>query len=185
MSLRLKALAVLTLVYSCTGCAVKITQDPRMPGVDDRPVLLTVCVIENLYDYSDNENPVHVEIGDQIEFSTSRLGRLRIRHLPSDGDQSRVWNDGASARVRTAMLVERIDPRDGDNNTRRFVPVGRFKVEVPNRPGHQRFDFLPSKAVDNLQSPIARCNVALGTDEVLIRGVEDDEQRHGGLVHLR
>lgn len=178
MSRRLTSSVFLCLLGVSAGCAVKITPDPRMPGeVSGRPVTLTVCFV-------DGDGP-HLEPGDQVEFSNSRLGRLRIRHLPGPENQQGAWNGGGSVRVKTAMLTERLDPNDNKTDTRRFVPVGRFTVEVQQLPGHARFDFLQSKATENLEgSRYERCNVPLGSDEVLIRGVEDDE-RHGGLAHLR
>ena len=173
-----------------SACAVKPTRDPRNPAdVRNGPVLLRVCYIDG--------DSVHLAVGDQVELATSRLGRLRIRHLPADGSPREAWNGGDDVRVRSAILVERVDSRTdsgansrGDSRAnrtvaRRFVPVGRFAVRVDEPGGHARFDFLASKATANLTNErYPECNVDLGDDEMLIRGVEDEE-RHGGTAHMR
>jgi hypothetical protein len=131
------------------------------------------------------DGDAHVAVGDQVEFSNSRLGRLRIRHIPGPDNERGPWNAGESVKVRSAILVERRDPRDDKQDTRRFVPVGRFNVDVAGQPGHQRFDFLTSTATEQLEgNNYPRGNVELGDDEILVRGGEDDA-RHGGVIHLR
>lgn len=175
MRLTLVRLTVVALAFVLGGCASRIVPDPRMPApVKDEPVLLTVCFLEG--------DGAHLRVGDRVELASSALGRLRIRHLPASGP---AWNGGESARVRSAILVERVDPTDQNRARRRFVPVGRFKVEVEGQPGHQPFDFLASKATENLSdNQLPQCNLSLGDDEVLVRGNED-EGRHGGVAHLR
>lgn len=176
MPLSFKALIVLSVILFSAACAVKPTPDPRMPGTDNSPVLLTVCRIDG--------ESVHLVVGDRVELSNSRLGRLRIRHIRGPDNNDGVWNDGETARVISDMLVERIDRQGNETNTRRFVPVGRFKVDVQGLPGHQRFDFRTGQVtVDVSDHKYEACNVKIGEDEILIRGVEDDE-RHGGLAHL-
>jgi hypothetical protein len=174
----LKALFVTGLAAILCACATQPIPDPRAPGEQrDRPVTLTVCFIE--------DGNAHAAVGDQVELSNSRLGRLRIRHIPGPNNDRGAWNDGDTAKVRSAILVERRDPRDNRQDMRRFVPVGRFRVEVEGLPRHERFDFLASRATEQLEGhDDPRCNVSLGDDEVLIRGVEDDA-RHGGVIHLR
>jgi hypothetical protein len=173
-----KTLLIAGMGATLWACATKPLPDPRMPGMQkDRPVIMTVCFIE--------DGDAHVAVGDQVEFSNSRLGRLRIRHIPGPDNERGPWNAGESVKVRSAILVERRDPRDDKQDTRRFVPVGRFNVDVAGQPGHQRFDFLTSTATEQLEgNNYPRCNVELGDDEILVRGVEDDA-RHGGVIHLR
>lgn len=168
-------LAVLCIAAFAAGCAVKPVPDPRSPGpVHDTPVSLRVCYVEG--------DGAHLAVGDQVELATSTLGRLRIRHIPGSGGGA--WNAGDDVRVKSAVLVEQIDPSGDKVNTRRFVPVGRFSVSLGERE-HARFDFLASKATANLtNNRFPECNVDLGDDEVLIRGVEDDG-RHGGHSILR
>jgi hypothetical protein len=168
-------LALTLLASLLTACAVRPLPDPRSPApVRDTPVLLRVCYVDG--------DGAHLAVGDQVELATNNLGRLRIRHVPAAGTQA-AWNGGAAAAVKDAVLVERIDPRN-KANTRRFVPVGRFSVNLAGA-AHARFDFLASKATANLaNNRFPECNVELGTDEILIRGVEGDE-RHGGHAILR
>jgi hypothetical protein len=160
-----RTVAIGFLFSIATGCAVRPVVDPRSPApVRDGPVVLRVCYIDG--------DGAHLAVGDQVELTTSKLGRLRIRHLPQNNRPA--WNGGDDIAVRDAVLVEQIMPGGEAKNTRRFVPVGRFSVQLPDS-SHVKFDFLASKAVANLDS----CNVPLGTDTVIIRGVED-EARHGG-----
>jgi len=184
----LMPLAIVSIACLSTGCAVRLVQDPRLPGaVKDAPVLLTVCSIEeDGYEPDQGQGqappPAHLSVGDQVELSNSRLGRLRIRHVPDGGRPA--WNGGDDARVRSRMLVERVDPRGDKRDTRRFVPVGRFKVDVASGE-HQDFDFLASKVtVATPEHPIPRCRVEVGDDEVIIRGVGDGAARHNGRAHL-
>ncbi|HZF30917.1 MAG TPA: hypothetical protein VE907_17510 [Gammaproteobacteria bacterium] len=173
-----RGLAVLAAAAFMAGCAgVRPIPDPRDPGpVRDSPELLRVCVV--------NGAGAHLALGDQVELTTSDAGRLTIRHIPGPNNKDGAWNGGETIKVRAAVLVEMITPRDGQKNTRRFVPVGRFKVRV-GTVEHAPFDFLASKATKNLtNNPFPECNVDLGADELLIRGVED-EKRHGGDVILR
>ncbi len=158
------------------GCAVRPTPDPRDPApVRDSPSLLRVCYVEG--------DGAHLAVGDQVEITTNRLGRLRIRHIPGPDNRAGAWNGGDDVAVRDAVLVERVDKQT--QSMRRFVPVGRFNVRLPDGDGHARFDFLASKATANLSNNrYPECNVSLGDDEVLIRGV-DEHDRHGGDVHLR
>jgi hypothetical protein len=158
------------------GCAVRPKPDPRNPApVRDSPQLLRVCYVEG--------DGAHLAVGDQVELSTNQLGRLRIRHLPNP-ENGNVWNGGDDVAVKRAVLVELVTGKPG---ARRFVPVGRFSVRVPDQDGsvHAQFDFTTSNATVSLQNNrFPECNVALGTDEVVIRGV-DDEDRHGGDAILR
>jgi hypothetical protein len=149
--------------------------DPRSPApVRDGPVVLRVCYVDG--------DGAHLAVGDQVELATNGLGRLRIRHLPAGGNMA-AWNGGDDAAVKDAVLVEQAGRTDA-KNLRRFVPVGRFGVRLPDS-AHARFDFLVSKAVANLSNNrFPECNVDLGTDEVLVRGV-DDGARHGGHAILR
>jgi len=146
-----------------TGCAVLPNADPRNPApVKDGPVVLRVCYIDG--------DGAHLVVGDRVELTTNTLGRLRIRHLPENNRPA--WNGGDDIAVRDAVLVEQIMSSGEGKNTRRFVPVGQFSVQLPDS-SHVKFDFLTSKAVAN------QCDVPPGTDTVIIRGVED-KARHGG-----
>jgi hypothetical protein len=148
-----------------TGCAVRPVVDPRNPApVRDGPVVLTVCYVDG--------DGAHLALGDRVELAASKLGRLRIRHLPTSNGPA--WNGGDDAGVRDAVLVEQITPGGEAKNTRRFVPVGRFSVQLPDS-SHVKFDFLATKIVAN----VGTCNVPIGTDAVMIRGAED-QARHGG-----
>jgi hypothetical protein len=172
-SLMLVAAAVLI-----AGCAVRPKPDPRNPApVRDSPQLLRVCYVVG--------DGAHLAVGDQVELSTNQLGRLRIRHVPNrDRPNPNVWNGGDDVAVKRAVLVELVPAKQG---ARRFVPVGRFSVRVPDQGQgvHATFDFTTSKATANLErNQFAECNVALGADEVVIRGV-DDADRHGGDAILR
>ncbi|MBN1240549.1 MAG: hypothetical protein JXB36_18750 [Gammaproteobacteria bacterium] len=153
--------------------------DPRSPGmVRDMPVTLTVCYVEG--------DDAHANVGDRVEFDTNRLGRLRIRHLPGPNNETGAWNDGDYVRVRSAVLVERVDPRGNRANSRRFVPVGRFKVGVGEHSSRLPFDFLASMATDHLTvEGLPECNADIGDDEVLIRGGGDGNDRHGGHIIAR
>lgn len=170
-------LAFLAAAAIVTGCAVRPIPDPRAPGVvKGEPVLLRVCLVDG--------DGAHLAVGDQVELSTGGLGGLRIRHIPASGTPNAVWNDGRDVKVRSAVLVEMVDPRGETKNVRRFVPVGRFSVSLGDA-RHGKFDFLTSKATESLtNNRFPECNVELGADEVIVRGVEDDE-RHGGDAHLR
>ncbi len=173
-----RPLAVAAAVGLIAGCAgVRPIPDPREPApVRDSPELLRVCVV--------NGDGAHLAVGDQVELTTDPGGRLSIRHLPGPNNRDGAWNGGKAIKVRAAVLVEMITARDGQKNTRRFVPVGRFTVRVGGVE-HAPFDFSTSKATTNLaNNRFPECNVELGTDEVLIRGVKD-AGRHGGNVVLR
>ncbi len=171
-----RAMAVGFLFSIATGCAVRPVVDPRNPApTRDGPVVLRVCYVE--------DGGAHLAVGDQVELTTNSLGRLRIRHLPENANTP-AWNGGGDAAVRDAVLVEQVVQGGEAKNTRRFVPVGRFAVKLPDS-SHAKFDFHASKAVANLSgSRFPECNVPLGADEVIIRGVEDDA-RHGGHDILR
>jgi hypothetical protein len=166
---------VLLAAAVVAGCAVRPKPDPRDPApVRDSPQLLRVCYVEG--------DGAHLAVGDQVELATNQLGRLRIRHLPLENRPA--WNGGDDAAVRRAVLVETVAGKPG---TRRFVPVGRFTVRVADQGDgtHAKFDFTTSKATLSLaNNRFPECNVALGADEVLIRGV-DDQDRHGGDAILR
>jgi hypothetical protein len=165
-----RAVAVAFLLSMATGCAVRPVVDPRNPApVRDGPVSLRVCFVQ--------DDGAHLAVGDRVELATSKLGRLRIRHLAANANTP-AWNGGDDAAVRDAVLVEQLVPRGEAKNTRRFVPVGRFGVQLPDS-SHVKFDFLASKAVSMNGEPIPGCNVPLGTDVVMIRGAED-QARHGG-----
>ena len=158
------------LLSIATGCAVRPVVDPRNPApVRDGAVVLRVCYIEG--------DGAHLAVGDRVELMTSKLGRLRIRHMPANANTP-AWNGGDTTAVRDAVLVEQIRQGGEANNTRRFVPVGRFGVQLPDS-SHVKFDFLATKAVATGGGPIPGCNVPLGTDAVMIRGAED-QARHGG-----
>jgi hypothetical protein len=157
--------------------------------VRDGPVTLRVCIVEG--------DAAHLAIGDRVELATSRLGRLRIRHLPGPGNDV-VWNDGEDVRVNSAVLVERVDPGSVPTasaqrqqaagqtqaGARRFVPVGRFSVRTDDAE-HARFDFLVGQTtMPTRDHEYPECIADVGDDEVIIRGVEVHE-RHGGHVILR
>jgi hypothetical protein len=160
-----------------TGCAVRTTPDPRDPGpVKDSAVLLRVCYVEG--------DGAHLAVGDQVELTTNSGGRLKIRHVPSSENKDGAWNGGDAIKVKDSVLVEMVAARGNKANTSRFVPVGRFSVRL-GEAGHVPFDFLTSKATANLaNNRYPECNVELGDDEVLVRGV-DDQERHGGMAHVR
>jgi hypothetical protein len=161
--------AIGCLFTIAAGCAVRPVVDPRNPApARDGPVVLRVCYVEG--------DGAHLAVGDQVELMTSKLGRLRIRHLPQNNRPA--WNAGGDAAVRDAVLVEQIRPGGEAKNTRRFVPVGRFSVQLPDS-SHVKFDFLASKAVALGGGPIPGCSAPPGSDVVIIRGVED-QARHGG-----
>jgi hypothetical protein len=172
-----KCVTVLGAV-ALTGCAVRPIPDPRDPApVKDSPVLLRVCFVDGA--------GAHLSVGDQVELTTSNAGRLTIRHVPGPENKDGAWNAGQAVKVRAAVLVEMVAQRGTKQNTRRFVPVGRFSVRLGDNGPHAPFDFLTSKATANLaNNRYPECNVDLGDDEVLVRGVED-ESRHGGTAHLR
>jgi hypothetical protein len=153
------------------GCATIPQPDPRNPApVKDSPQLLRVCYTEG--------DGAHLAVGDQVEISTNKFGRMRIRHIPNPENKN-VWNDGKAVAVKKSILVE---TAPGNASKRQFVPVGRFSVHVPDQGDghHAKFDFSQSKAVANLSgNRYPECNVALGADEVVIRGVMDTK-RHGG-----
>jgi hypothetical protein len=161
-----------------TGCAVKPTPDPRNPGmIRDTPVTLRVCFVGG--------DGAHLAVGDQVRLITNRLGRLRIQHIPGPNNREGAWNQGDDVRVRSAVLVEQVDPRAGKTNARQFVPVGRFPVRLGARNEHARFDFLASKTTAaTREHEFPECIADVGDDEVLIRGVDDDD-RHGGTVIVR
>jgi hypothetical protein len=169
---------LLSAAALATGCAVRPTPDPRDPApVKDSPWVLRVCFVDG--------DGAHLAVGDQVELTTNRGGRLTIRHAPGSENKSGAWNGGETAKVRDAVLVEMVTPRGNKAGTRRFVPVGRFSVRLGDSTEHARFDFLNSKATANLSNNrYPECNVDLGDDEVIVRGV-DDQDRHGGNAHLR
>jgi hypothetical protein len=174
---RLSRLVGLLCTAALAGCAVRPVPDPRDPApVRDSPWLLRVCLVEG--------DGAHLAVGDQVEITTNGLGRLRIRHLPARGNQTPAWNGGEDVAIRSAVLVERVDNRT-PAATRRFVPVGRFKVRLTEHGEHARFDFLTSKVtMASTNDTYPECRAVVGDDEVLIRGVEEHD-RHGGDVHLR
>ena len=172
-------------VLLVAGCAVRPTPDPRDPApIKGSPTVLRVCYVDG--------PGAHLQVGDQVELTTNGLGRLTIRHIPARTNTTGAWNGGERTRVRDAVLVENVQSpnqaRASASNTRRFVPVGRFRVGLGDGTSHARFDFLASKATANLDNKeydqFPECRVALGADEVIIRGVDDDD-RHGGNAHLR
>jgi hypothetical protein len=167
-------MAGLAALLALASCAVRPTPDPRNPGmVRNGPALYRVCLVEG--------EGTHLAVGDLVELATSRLGRLRVRHIPGDGNQMEPWNGGDSARVRSAVLVERID---ADQQTaRQFIPVGRFDVVVHGQSG--RFDFLTSRVTEAMRNDsYPSCNVDVGDNELVIRGVEHESRRHDGIGHL-
>jgi hypothetical protein len=172
------ALAAGVAAVALTGCAVRPKPDPRDPApVKDSPVLLRVCYVDG--------DGAHLAVGDQVELTTTNFGRLTIRHVPGPDSRDPAWNGGAPIKVRTAVLVEMVAPRGNKVNTRRFVPVGRFAVRLGEDARHTAFDFSTSKATANLSNNrFPECNVELGDDEVIVRGV-GDEDRHGGSAHVR
>jgi len=160
-----RAVTIGFFVSVAAGCAVRPVVDPRNPApVRDGPVVLTVCYVDG--------DGAHLAVGDRVELTANKLGRLQIRHLPAGNRPA--WNGGDDAGVKDDVLVEQVMPRGESKNTRRFVPVGRFKVQLPDS-SHVKFDFLASKLVAGQTG----CSVPLGSDVVMIRGVED-QARHGG-----
>jgi hypothetical protein len=180
VSVRLRAVLGLALVAAALGgCAGTVPlPDPRSPGpITDSPELLRVCFVEG--------DGAHLAVGDQVEITTTSGGNLTIRHIPGPENKDGPWNGGRAVTVSSAVLVEQVAPRGNSKITRRFVPVGRFTVQLGTAAPHAAFDFLESKATSNLQNPrYPECNVSLGDDEVLVRGVKDQE-RHDGTAHLR
>jgi hypothetical protein len=170
-------LAGVLAAVALTGCAVRPVPDPRAPApVKDSPVLLRVCYVDG--------DGAHLSVGDQIELTTSGLGRLGIRHVPGPENKDGAWNGGGAIKVRSAVLVEMVSPR-ASKNTRKFVPVGRFAVRLGGNAEHVPFDFSTSKATANLSNNrYPECNAELGDDEIVIRGVAD-RARHGGAAHVR
>jgi len=174
------ALALALAAGALAGCASNVpVPDPRRPApVTDSPELLRVCFIEG--------DAPHLAVGDQVEITTTSRGALTIRHIPGPENKSGAWNDGQAIKVSSAILVEQLAPRGNSKNTRRFVPVGRFSVRVGGATGSAPYDFLVSKATTNLQNNrFPECNVSLGDDEVLVRGVKDQGERQDGMAHLR
>lgn len=172
-------LAAVCAATALTGCAGgRVIPDPRSPApVKGAPVLLRVCYVDG--------DGAHLSVGDQIELATGNRGKLTIRQIPGPDNKDGLWNGGEAVKVRAAVLVERVAPRGNQKNTRRFVPVGRFEVALSDSAPHALFDFLASKATANLRNDrYPECNVDLGDDEVIVRGVEDQD-RHGGDAHLR
>ena len=158
------------LLSIAMGCAVLLGVDPGTPALG-RAGAVVLCFFHLECDGA------HLAVGDRVELTTSKLGRLRIRHMPANANTP-AWNGGDTTAVRDAVLVEQIRQGGEANNTRRFVPVGRFGVQLPDS-SHVKFDFLATKAVATGGGPIPGCNVPLGTDAVMIRGAED-QARHGG-----
>jgi hypothetical protein len=172
-------LALAAFAAALAGCAGTVPlPDPRSPGpVTDSPELLRVCFVEG--------DGAHLAVGDQVEITTTSKGSLTIRHIPGPENKDGAWNGGKAVNVSSAILVEQVAPRGNSKITRRFVPVGRFMVQLGTAAPHAPFDFLASKATSNLQNArYPECNVSLGDDEVLVRGVKDQE-RHDGTAHLR
>ena len=65
-----RAVAIGFLVSIATGCAVRPVVDPRNPApVRDGAVVLTVCYIDG--------DGAHLAVGDRVELTTNKLGRLR------------------------------------------------------------------------------------------------------------
>jgi hypothetical protein len=161
------------------GCAGGgVIPDPRAPApVEGSPVLLRVCRVDG--------DGAHLSVGDQVEFSSGSRGKLTIRHIPGPNNKSGLWNGGEAVPVRAAVLVEVVAPRANKTNTRRFVPVGRFPVRLSDSAEHGQFDFLASKVTERQRiDGLPECNVDVGDDEVLVRGVPD-QARHGGTAHLQ
>lgn len=176
---RARSLLTITAAAVVTAaCAVRPAIDPRTPNVDpDVPVTLRVCIVA--------DGGAHLVVGDQVEFTTGGFGGLRIRHIPGAQNNDGAWNRGAPVRVRSAVLIERVDPQGDRNNISRFVPVGRFPVRLEDQSRHQLYDFLVSKTTTpTREHQFPECIADIGDDEVLIRGVLD-EDRHGGTVILR
>lgn len=174
---RLTATSLLALLAA--GCAVRPVPDPRNPGALGAGVVtMRVCFVDG--------DGAHVAVGDQIQFITNKLGRLRIRHIPGPNNREGAWNGGEDVKVKSAVLVEQTVVRDAKRNPRRFVPVGRFPVRVHDgRNEHAPFDFLASKTTTATRNhAFPECNADVGDDEVLIRGVKDNG-RHGGTIILR
>lgn len=182
-----------------SSCAVRPIPDPRNPGfVRDGPVTMRVCIVEG--------DGAHAAVGDQVEFLTNRLGRLRLRHVPGPNNDDGAWNGGEEIKVDAAVLVESVgavatqqsgqravaaqqrqqsDRRAAAQGARRFVPVGRFVVRVDDDGEHEPFDFLASKTTTPTpEHEFPECIADVGDDEVLIRGVMDDG-RHGGHIIAR
>jgi len=173
-----KSVAVLVAVAFSAGCAgVRPIPDPRYPApVVDSPVLLRACFVDG--------DGAHAAVGDQVEITTTEAGRLTIRHIPGPDNKEGAWNGGAPIKVSAAVLVEQSTPRGAQKNTRRFVPVGRFTVRI-GQVVDAPFDFQMSKATAHLTgNRFPECNVDLGADEVIVRGLKN-EKRQGGEVHLR
>ena len=84
--------------------------------------MLRVCYVE--------DGGAHLVVGDRVELTANKLGRLRICHRRLNANTP-AWNGGDDIAVRDAVLVEQIMPGGAAKNTRRFVPVGRFSVQVP------------------------------------------------------
>lgn len=183
------ALAAAAGVLLMTACAVRPVPDPRNPGViEDRPVTMRVCIVEG--------DGAHADVGDQVEFLTSRTGRLRIRHIAGPNNERGEWNDGEPIRVDAKVLVERVaataagqsarqrNQQDGQT-LRRIVPVGRFLVRIGEPPQHEPFDFRASKTTTPMREhEFDECVADVGDDEIIIRGVRHDD-RHGGRIIIR
>jgi hypothetical protein len=165
-----------------TGCAAgRVTPDPRAPApAKDTRVLLRVCRVDG--------DGAHLSVGDQVELATGSRGKLTIRQLPGPENKDGLWNEGETVKVRAALLVEMVAPRANRQaarpSTSRFVPVGRFPVRLSDSTEHEQFDFLASKVTEERRNDrFPECNVDIGDDEVLVRGV-GDRDRHGGVAHL-
>jgi hypothetical protein len=170
-----KTLSLFCAAALGVGCAA-LTPDPRNPGpVEDSPVLLRVCIVD--------DDGAHVVVGDQVELTTDG-GRLRIRHIPGPDNRDGAWNGGEAVKVRSAILVERVAPRGNESVARRFVPVGTFTVEIGAQHA-AKFDIHASKVTERLTgSRFRECDADVGDDEMILRGVPHNE-RHAGHVHLR
>jgi hypothetical protein len=157
------------------GCAAgRVTPDPRSPApTKDTRVLLRVCRVDG--------DGAHLSVGDQVELATGSRGKLTIRQIPGPNNKDGLWNGGETVKVRSALLVEMVA---NQRTTSRFVPVGRFPVRLTDSAEHEQFDFLASKVTANQRSDqFPECNVDVGDDEVIVRGV-GDRDRHGGQAHL-